>query len=1404
MKSKALEVNLSDTQAEVIIDAQYELLLDFFQGYVGILNRLETFLKELSHPYKNWGFIVSESRHFSLHYFHLYKTHERGREALELFCDIFTTAFESSSDPEIRSSAADNLMLVMHHIAKEGGEGIRLFVPVMVKELNRVRAYDDDLFFCFVSSYYQPDRMAKILMDEAADALEPELLSALNLLLTRYFKASFAFWLTQDDPLGWMRENIEEWRLGEDMVDLLAMVSHERVTGWQARLSALETADPGQAETTAGLIALTGHRDFVKRFREMPRKIIALAGGRTYGQYFKLTFLFYIIHAPGLAMIHREALGDIHRTLIRLIGKQDYKKDIRIVDQTFALLKEHKGRYPGTVLECIHKIGDAVYKTDEIELINHFIDRAVDHGFQFPMIQGTGEDWQIKGNMAHVKNIRVFLSLVGRHPKKSKRLLSALITSLAVGGVFIRDTDLFPRDITTFLNADIAPVYNLVKQLARMLPAFFNEIGAEGELRDISTRLDEACFRRDRLVHFLRKQCHVESSSRIVEFIQEVMNFWKTRDKAPLAPYVPPSIYAEIESSGRFIDGPHAVFQALAYNRLDTPSDYLLARQEDLDAMVERVDGVTDLDRERAGLMLRFYRLLNEKYGTDHLELKAYLSAHRAEGLPDPSDVISALDDPGLEPRIERLLAYMAELKEIILSDREFPVNEAIYHKRHFAVDIPSMYGSYNEAKFDALGLTLRIESVVNVLFEDLINSIDLRLITKPTFVRIFGVLKLFRQALVLDGIVSKKLDTQMEFLKYSINITTCSFTQYLDIFKGFTRAVADGVNDHFNNLHSRNLTHIESRIGRDKILEKFLPNGYGTDAELNETMAGKMAKKLDQRVADIFFRDRIATSLGLQQLDVFLNRILNTLFRQSERLSQDELSALLNYDPKAAVTTIDARELFSHNIIYLGNKGLNLIKLRHLGIDIPNGFIITTEVFKCLDLIDSYIPASVNYKQLVTNMLSQLEKTEGARFGDPENPLLLSVRSGSSISQPGMLDSFLNVGINEEIASSLAEKSGNPWFAWDSYRRFLQAYGMVFGIQRDDFDQLIRDAKQAAGITFKRYFTGNQMRDVALAYKRRVEEAGIRLVDSPTDQLFLAIKKVFSSWNSKRAQDYRKIIGISDDWGTAVTVQAMKFGNRSRESGSGVVFTHSPKLPGDTIRLWGDFTIGNQGEDVVSGLVKTLPISELQREIEKRDTKISLETRFPKIFEQLRTIVQQLIYEGGWNPQEIEFTFEGPDPENLSILQARDLSLRDRKKIIRFDADNDVLEDAYLGQGIGVSGEAMSGRIVFTLEEIDGFRRQDPDARLILVRNDTVPDDILEIDAADGILTARGGLTSHAAVVAYNLGKTCVVGCENLVCSEEDKTCELDGVTMNTGDFISIHGHNGAVYQGQIKVITS
>ena len=1388
MKSKALEINLSDTRVHVHIDEKYRLLPDIVSSYVGIRKKMETFLKEVCHPYRNLDFIVDEARHLSLHYFYIYRDHRDGPAALRMFSDIMFDSFESGKEETVKMRAVDNLMLLFQHIARESGDALDRFLPVVNEGCAKISAYEQERFFYFVKSYYQPYTLFRLLDGSIENG--SEFTETINYFLLKFYRCSLDYWIDQVDPAQWMRTNADIDLPEKAMQRILAPVRRNTAVQWRHKLERIaETADMRAPETGRQLVQLPGFQEMVRWMNDIPAALFKAAEDETEGHQLKLVFLFYMIHVPGLSAIHESALREINTTLVHLIGDRNVQKDVQTVDRTVLLLKAYTGTYPATVLDCIHRIGQAVYDTGEVELINHFIDSAVELGFQFPMIEGTGEDWQIKSNAAHVKNIRIFLDLIASNPKVSVRLLSALIISLAVGGVFIKDTDLFCRDVTRFLNADIRPVFNLVKQLARLLPAFFNEIGAEGDLREISTRLDELSKRKDKLIHFLRKQSHVESSSRVVDFIEEIFQFWKSGNKEKLESFVPPSIFQEIREKGEFVDGPGRILNNLEKEGLTHPKTYLYYKTDALEKMIDSDETVSEHDRSRVKMAIEFYRLLCRKYRVDQVEIENDLAGLKSGPLPDTGELLKGLQSPVREEKISSLLTYMEQLKELILSDQTFDVKEEIYHKRHFAVDIPSMYGSYHEAKFDALGMTLRLESIVNVLFEDLINEIDLRLITKATFTRIYDVLSLFRSALKIDGIVSNQMDQQLQFLRYSIEIREFSYTQYLDIFKGFARAVADAVNDHFNSIHSGNLRQIDARIGRENIASRYVP------AE------DKACDKLDQRVAEIFFRDRIATSLGLQQLDVFLNRILHTLFLQSEKLPRSQLNRLLNYDPKLSVADMDRPGPIGSNIILLGNKGLNLIKLKNLGLPVPEGFIITTEVFRCLEIIDSYGPASDNFKKHVAGKLAHLEKISGLAFGDPEKPLLLSVRSGSSISQPGMLDSFLNVGLNEDIARSLARITDNPWFAWDCYRRFLQGYGMAFGINRNAFDRIINSYKKSCRVEFKRHFTGNQMEEVALAYRRLLADSEVELIESPMDQLFLAISKVFSSWNSKRARDFRRIMGISDDWGTAVTVQSMVFGNRSRQSGSGVVFSHSPRLPGDTVRLWGDFTIGNQGEDVVSGLVRTLPVSEMQRKLEARDTKISLESRFPEVYDNLKQIVNKLIFEQRWNPQEFEFTFEGPDKKDLYILQAREMSVRDRKEMLNFDATEEELNSAYIGQGIGVGGGAMSGRVVFTLREIDEFRKTDPDSSLILLRNDTVPDDILEIDAADGLLTAKGGLTSHAAVVAYNLDKTCVVGCENLFCSEEDKSCTLNGVSMTTGDYISINGQRGTVFQGKMEL---
>ncbi|MFO7559854.1 MAG: PEP/pyruvate-binding domain-containing protein [Desulfobacterales bacterium] len=1384
-KSKALEANIADYHVDAPIDPKYAILQGIMSKYYGLMEGLNTFLKELSHPYKNWQFIVKEARNYALNYFHLLKKHPEGPHAVKLYMEIFLDAIESAGKTAIKADAADNSLLFLQKILKDSGPEPIGFKPVLDEFLTHIRNLTDEHFFLFVKSYYRVERLAEDFLNAFKESSQG--FESINLLAIKYFDYTYAYWLNEIDPLEWFEKEVGKTGLPEQMEMIFMDISIARIRSLKKRMAEIvDSRDTDSRQMLENLLELTGYGQIVETYRKIPQQLFKAGGENDQGRRWKLFFLFHIMNTSGLLIIHEEALREINRSLSYLISKEEPSKIERLIAETFSILKERAEEFPSTALNCVLNMGEGVYKTDDNDFVNFFTDFIIDLGFQAPMIEGVGNDWQIKANSDHIQNIRTWLKLIERKPQWSVRLLSAMIINLSISGVFIKDTALFPRDITQFLNSDIEPVYNLAKQLARIFPTYFNDIGAEGELRDISTRIDEICHRKDILIHFLRKQGHVESSNRIIGFIEATLNFWSTKNKTQLEPFIPPAIYDMIETAGPYIDGVHNVMSHLSGQGISKAADFLTIRQKDLKSHLEKITGASPTDLERVALIVSFYKLVNQKYNLNFIEIDHYIEQLGAEAFPDLHRLKKALKEPDLKKKISRLLNYLEKLKNIILSQDEYEIREDIYQKRHITIDIPSMYGSYHELKFDALGLTFRIESLVNVLLEELVDSIDLSLITKASFFQIHDRLELFNKALEIDGISSGEFKRQMDFLSHALNTRGFTYTQYLDIFKGFALAVKNIINDHFNNIHGSNLDRILSQLPVERILPKYLPKEQFTDKE-----------KLKHRISEIFFREKIALALGLTQLDLLLSRILNILFQQEEKLPKENLLLLLNYDPHRAMTAINETKKGAYSIIQLGNKGINLLRLKSYGWPVPPGFIITTEVFRCQKVIESYRPAEDNFKQQVAAQVVALEKTSGKHFGSPDDPLLLSVRSGSAISQPGMMDTLLNVSINEEITAGIAEKTGNTWFAWDNYRRFLQCYGMAFGLKRDDFDAIISEFKQKLGTAYKSGLTGNQMKQVALAYKTRILDAGIKIFEDPFEQLLACIKNVFESWESKKAKAYREIMGISDDWGTAAIVQAMVFGNISDMSGTGVLFTHSPRMSSDSLRLWGDFTVENQGEDVVSGLVKTLPISKVQQDMEQRETDITLETHFPEIYKALKSYVFQLIYDKGWSPQEMEFTFEGPTKKDLFLLQTRDMAMRERKEKLGFNFDNILPKEISLGHGIGVSGGAMSGRIVFTLDEIEKWRKEEPERLLILIRGDTVPDDILEIHASDGLLTARGGLTSHAAVVAHRLEKTCVVGCGNLVCNEKEKTAAFNGTRLHSGDYISIDGEEGSVFKG-------
>ncbi|MEE4354343.1 MAG: PEP/pyruvate-binding domain-containing protein [Desulfatiglans sp.] len=1389
MPSKALEVNLASSRVDVSVSKKHRILQEVMAKYQGIMKGLNTFLEELAHPYRNWSFIVKEARGYALNYFHLLKAHQKGPEASRIYIDVFAEALEQASGEQVKTDAADNLLLYLRTIITESGDRFPDFKVSLDYGFDLIHGLDESHFLLFVKSYYQINKVARTILKAAPINIDYR---ALNRLLEKYLRHVYTYWLNKEEPLEWF---CQESGLGSDVSDevraIFALITHDRLTHYQGVLTDVAHRDRQDSETLLRkLMEFPGFNEIVDVYRTIPFSLFEEGEKIGEGNYWKLIFLFFNVNNAGLALLHEETLREINRTMTWIIENQKTHDIQNLIQKTFSVLKTSSREFPATALDCVRNMGMSVYKIDDSDLVDFFIDSVIELEFQTPDFKGVGDDWQMRANAVHIYNIRTWLELIEFNPKWSKKLLSSLIIYLSLGGVFIKDTDLFPRDITNLLNSEIGPVYNLVKQLSRLFPVYFNEIGAEGLLREISTRIDEVCRRQDVLIHFLRKQSHVESSNKIIGLMEATVDFWRTKNREVVQEFVPPNIFEQIESEGPYIDGVHLLINHLFQSRgFRGINDLLKVPPESIKEISAEVSGVSQTDVERVELAITFYKLLNQKYHLSFTEFDHYLNQLQLRIFPYLDKLREALGESDPRRKIYKILSYLARLKGLILSPEAYEVREDIYRKRHFAVDIPSMYGSYHEMKFDALGLTLRLESLVNVLFEELVDSIELKLITRDTFVHIYDYLTLFYRALQLDGILSSEMERQLDLLAHSLKVRGFSFTQFLDIFKGFSQSVRNIVNDHFNNIHQQNLIKILGRLPQERLLSKYKWRKDRLDQENHVHIA-----------SEIFLRERIATALGLQQLDLFLSRIMNTLFQQADKLPREGLRLLLNYDPQKVTTPINPVHREVSDIIYLGNKGLNLVKLNQNGFPVPPGFIITTEIFRCRDIVDNYPPANDNLRSQIEREIRTLERLTGKSFGQPKNPLLLSVRSGAPISQPGMMDTFLDVGVNEDIVQGIIALTRHEWFAWDCYRRFLQSYGMAFGLMRNEFDDIIGQHKTALGVPYKKDFSGDQMRSLALKYKDCIRDYGIIIEESPFEQLYVTIKKVFDSWNTTKARTYRNIIGISNDWGTAVTVQQMVFGNLTGQSGSGVVFTHSPRWSGDMINLWGDFTLANQGEDVVSGLVKTLPISVKQAEEENRDSSLTLETDFPEIYDTVRELAKNLIYGEKWGPQEMEFTFESPAKKDLYFLQTRDMTIREIKKVLSFVTTPET-ESRLLGHGIGVSGGAMTGRVVFNSKEISKWRQAEPETSLILVRGDTVPDDIKEIYEADGLLTARGGSTSHAAIVAHRLGKTCVVGCAGLICMEKESSCSLDHIRLKAGNWLSIDGREGSIYSGVMKI---
>ena len=1396
--SDALRANLLETAvAQVTIDPRQELLRTVLERDQGILKTLDRLLAELNHPFRHWPVILPELRAFVLKNARRFAIDHRGADCFSLLCDQFLGALSEQSQGAFTRVTLESLTAYIKKTAEVlTPEHLSGYGPAFDKVFHALAGISEEDLLLLAQTHYPLRHTVAILIrkgnvtggnpTQKKLTLDPAPICSLAI---RSLSVAYQYWLHQADP-DWFAV------LGTDPCE---EISHRALSQSLKRLEEM-AQEPPSLSLLERLSKLTSFTDIVRGYRIAAERLGRITGTPSTSdeqiiEERKLRFLFHIMETEGLSLIHEETLREINRSLVHLVQlKQSFGEIHGSFLKAFRFLKAYVVKYPRTALQSIEVLGAEVFNRGNSQLVEAFLEQAVRFGFQHSAFKGVDNNWQPICNPSHVENIRVWLALITHNPKWSSTLLSALIINLKLSGALIRDTDLFQKEVTSLLNSNISPAYNLVKQFTRLLPVYFNEIGAEGKLREVSTELDEISQRKDRLIHFLRKQCHVESTNRIVELVQNIFHYWRSGNRSRLTDLVSPAVMEEVDPSGPWFEGVHALVKAICttrYGAVDTEetenTSPLIWSEELLQERIMMRHTFPEQDRRRVLLLIRLYRLLDLKYNLGSLGVRTPLLQAVAKGVSKSAHLLIVLESGATgHTRLNAILDVLESLKEIILNPEQFRAREEIYQKRHIAVDIPSVYGCYQERKFDALSLTFRLENLANVDMESLVKRIPEAFITRAAFFKVSKYLKIFLRALKLDGIVSRRLEQMCAVLDRFLEMDHFSFHQYLDIFRNFSEGVKDIIHTHYTTHHRDNLGIILSIIPKEVLLPRYA--ALKDDEEIASL----------ERISESFLRDLIAETFGLQAFDHFITRIRHILLRQQEALAPDMLNSIMTYDPAKLFCPIHHPKQRIRNLIHLGNKGFNLLDLASCGIAVPAGVILTTEFFRCQKVILEYQPAQQDFLEGLRKELSCIEAETGMGFGQKSNPLLLSVRSGALISMPGMLQTIHNVGINEEIVAGLGRESNNGFFAWDNYRRFIQSWSMSFNAPRAVFSDLMWAAKIRHGIKRKRDFTAVQMADLAKEYFEAARRLGISIPSDPWQQLLAAIKQVLVSWNAAKAKEYRKIMHISNDWGTAVILQRMVYGNIHHQSGSGVLFTSHPHRKLDRVLLWGDYTAGNQGEDIVGGLVTTNPISLEQSQYDKRDASTSLEICYPEIYKKLREIARHLLYDRGWNPQEIEFTFDGPQADNLFLLQSRDMLTSKRNTAVYHSfCETPALKQSRLARGLGVSGGALCGRAVFNLEQIQRLRARDPETALILIRYDTVPDDIKEISLTDGLLTTRGGQTSHAAIVAARMEKTCVVGCACLTVREAAGRCEVDDEVIREGEKISMDGNSGLLFKG-------
>lgn len=1360
-KSQALEANLAQTRyKDIFIPEEHQEFIALSANYFGINKRAKECITEYHHPLSNHTFVTEELRKILMDDFWFYTRDEVPADTLKLPLEMMHNLLK----PEVVLKLRLNIVVTLMEFAGQVYAKSQKHSNLIELAFNILEDKFESNKDCYILATKHAERyLDNVAKDERFADLACHLLKMM-------LQENYRYWQSTSEVEIWVEDN-GKLLSDEEKKVIVDEVGKPYFNDLNKNLKAAKSWDV--------LVEMPHFEQVAKRFTESEKLFDHFIT--------KFHYVFYLLHLPGMESQRERLIWNMDRMMCDAIDEMPQEELIPFIDTIFSLAKELRRNYTSAVLDFQLTLGKKIIDVDTTEMkeiVNHFEKQLIEFGFVTPGNVFVNEDWQLSVNTDHIKNIRVWLELIEYSKTPLDKLLSSLIVNLKLGGIFISDTDLFQREITKILNSNISPYYKKVKQLSRIFPVYFNEIGAEGEIRNVTTNMDEISLRQDKLVHFLRKQVHTESNNTLIDLTFNVFQFWSDGNLNDLKPILPKNVFESIDMESKYFVHVHNLVQTMCEISCLNPEDILMLSRDDYENLIKKAADKINIDEEsykREHLRLMdirdLYAYLREKYSFESVNIFAYLRNFPFIPDKDIDDFEKVYKEKNFGKSLSMIYVFMNKLKEIIFNPEVSEGWENIYHKRHIAIGIPSMYGTYRENKFEAMGLTFRLERVATQLMEQVVQSINLEYISERTLNQIYIILRYFRDGLALDGITNQSFNSKLDMLRYSLTSRSFSFGQYINIFQFIAEDVRRIIIKYFLKSY-------------EYPLKVVIPQLFDPENKLNERdMTSLISKKSEE-----FHRDMLSDAFLMQPLDNFIGRILNSLRTMEATLDHKLISDIMTYNSDMLISPFWRSTPKIDNQVFIGNKANNLKTLYLKGMPVPPGFVITTEAFRRNETINAIPELQTEIHGMIKRYIAELEHISGRKFNNPEAPLLVSVRSGTAISMPGAMDTFLNVGLNDELVEKIAEDPEKAWTIWDSYRRFLQSWGMAKGIHRDFFDEEINSFKSKYNVKQKVDFKAAQMREMAYSYKEILKEHGVGLEQDPFKQIIECVNMVFDSWNSERALAYRRHLGISENWGTAVIVQQMIFGNISEVSGTGVVFTQNPHRERPGVHLYGDFTMRSQGEDIVGGLVKPLPIGETQRKAANLEGP-SMQTALPEIYKKIYSIAKTLTEDLGYAPQEMEFTFESDKPEDFHILQIRDQDLKLEDTVNAFVQSPTEMNQ--IGRGMGIGGGAMNGLVAFNELDIKTLRKEHKKENIILVRPDTVPDDIGLIFDTDGLLTARGGATSHAAVTAVRLGKVCVVSCAELMVNDEKHCAELNGHKIQMGDKIAIDGNLGLVYLG-------